>query len=117
MRRTDPADGKSKLYDKKYHTFNFSDRQPVYLDVVRHYEWTDLPQAFKRWIVHQACVRAATQLVSNQELVQMLMVQEQKAMSACQEYETQQGDYSYFGWPANDDVVYRSYQPFRTLMR
>ena len=117
VRRTDPADGKSKLYDKKYHTFDFSDRQPVYLDVVRHYEWTDLPQAFKRWIVHQASVRAATQLVSNQELVQMLMVQEQKAMSACQEYETQQGDYSFFGWNPNDDVVYRSYQPFRTLMR
>ena len=117
VRRTDPADGKSKLYDKKYHTFDFSDRQPVYLDVVRHYEWTDLPQAFKRWIVHQASVRAATQLVSNQELVQMLMMQEQKAMAACQEYETQQGDYSYFGWNPNDDVVYRSYQPFRTLMR
>ena len=35
VRRTDPVDGKSKLYDKKYHTFDFSDRQPVYLDVVR----------------------------------------------------------------------------------
>ena len=80
-------------------------------------EWTDLPQAFKRWITLSASVRAATQLVSNQELVQMLMMQETKAQAACQEYETDQGDYSFFGWNPNDNVVYNSYQPYRTLMR
>ena len=91
--------------------------QPIYLDVVCHWEWEDLPQAFKRWIVHQASVRAATQLVSNQELVQMLMMQEHQGNAACQQYETDQGDYSFFGWNPNDNVVYNSYQPYRTLMR
>ena len=117
VRRTDPSDGKSKLYDKKEHTFNFTKRQPIYFDVVWLWEWTDLPQAFKRWITLSASVRAATQLVSNQELVQMLMMQETKAQTACQEYETDQGDYSFFGWNPNDNVVYNSYQPYRTLMR
>ena len=117
VRRTDPSDGKSKLYDKKEHTFNFTKRQPIYFDVVWLWDWADLPQAFKRWITLSASVRAATQLVSNQELVQMLMMQETKAQTACQEYETDQGDYSFFGWNPNDNVVYNSYQPYRTLMR
>ena len=117
VRRTDPFDGKSKLYDKKDHTYDFTNRQPIYFDVTWYFEWTDLPQAFKRWITLQGCVRAATQLVSNSQLVQMLTVQEQKAMVACKQYETEQGDYSYFGWQPNDNVVYRSYQPYRTLMR
>ena len=117
VRRTDPSDSKSKLYDKKDHSFDFTNKTPVYFDVVWFWEWEDLPQAFKRWIVHQASVRAATQLVSNAELVQMLTMQEQKAQVACMQYETEQGDYSYFGWNPNDDVVYRSYQPYRTLMR
>ena len=34
VRRTDPSDGKSKLYDKKDHTYNFTKRQPIYFDVV-----------------------------------------------------------------------------------
>ena len=117
VRRTDPFDSQAKLYDKKHHTYDFKDRTPVYLDVVYKFDWVDLPPAFKRWIVHQASVRAATQLVSNAELVQMLTLQEQKAQIACMQYETEQGDYSYFGWNPNDDVVYRSYQPYRTLMR
>ena len=104
-------------YNTEVHTYDFSGRTPIYLDVVYKFDWVDLPPAFKRWIVYQASVRAATQLVSNAELVQMLTLQEQKAQIACMQYETEQGDYSYFGWNPNDDVVYRSYQPYRTLMR
>ena len=117
VRRTDPFDGKSKLYDKKTHSYDFTGRTPVYFDVTWFFEWEDLPQAFRRWITLQASVRAATQLVSNTELVQMLMMQETKAQAACQQYETDQGDYSFFGWNPQDNVVYNSYQPYRTLMR
>ena len=117
VRRTDTADGRSKLYDKKDHSFDFTNKTPVYFDVVWYWEWEDLPQAFKRWITLQASVRAATQLVSNKDLMQMLMTQEQKAQVACQQYETDQGGYSFFGWQPNDNVVYRSYQPYRMLAR
>ena len=117
VRRTDPSDGKSKLYDKKNHTLQFHQRQPIYFDVVWYWEWTDLPPAFQRWITIQAQIRAATQLVSNAELVQMLMMNETKAQAACQEYEMNQGDYSFFGWQPQDNVVYNSYQPYRMLTR
>ena len=117
VRRTDPADGKSKLYDKKDHTYTFTNRQPIYFDVVWYFEWEDLPPAFQRWITIQAQIRAATQLVSNPELVQMLMMNETKAQAACQEYEMNQGDYSFFGWQPQDNVVYNSYQPYRMLTR
>ena len=59
-------------YMTKNHTYIFTNRQPIYFDVSWYFEWEDLPQAFKRWITLSASVRAATQLVSNQELVQML---------------------------------------------
>ena len=117
VRRTDPSDGKSKLYDKKDHTYNFKNRQPIYFDITWYWEWSDLPPVFQRWITVQASIRAATQMVTNPELVTMLMQQEVKLQSACQEYEMNQGDYSFFGWNPNDNVVYNSYQPYRTLMR
>ena len=77
----------------------------------------DLAPAFQRWITIQAQIRAATQLVSNAELVQMLMMSETKAQAACQEYEMNQGDYSFFGWQPQNNVVYNSYQPYRMLTR
>ena len=57
VRRTDPFDSKSKLYDKKHHTYDFTGRTPIHLDVVYKFDWGDLPPAFQRWIVHQASVR------------------------------------------------------------
>jgi hypothetical protein len=45
----------------------------------------------------------------------MLSVYEQQARAACVEYECQQGDHSFFGWP--DESAYQSYKPYRALRR
>ena len=58
---------------------------------------------------------AATQLVTNTELVQLLTQQEILARASCMEYECNQGNHSMFGFP--EDSVHTTYQPWRSLRR
>ena len=104
-----------KLYDKMNHTFEFDPLKAIYFDVVWKWDYEELPSAFKRYITLRASGRAATQLVTNPNLVQLLGTQESQARAACMEYECTQGDHTYFGTP--DHTVYRAYQPYRTLAR
>ena len=70
---------------------------------------------FKRYITYRSAVRAATQLVANPHLVQLLQSQEVYARANCMEYECNQGDHSFFGLP--DNSVYNSYKPYYSLSR
>ena len=102
-----------KLYDKVDHTDEFS--VDVKVTKVWLWEYEELPSVFKRYIVHKASARAAIQLVSNPQLVQMLATQEALSRASCLEYECNQGDYSYFGTP--QDTHYVSYKPYHSLAR
>ena len=84
-------------------------------DVIRLYNFEDLPPVFKRFITYRACRMAATQLVANQQLVQLLGSQEALARAALMEYECNQGNHSMFGF--EDDTAYNTYQPWRNLRR
>jgi len=103
------------LYDKIKHTDDFSTIATIDLDVVRLYNFEDLPIAFRRYITYRASRIAATQLVANAGLVRLLGVQEQQARAALQEYECNQADYSMFGFP--EQTAYQTYQPWRNLRR
>ena len=102
-----------RLYDTVDHTDVFTG--DLSLDITYLWPFEDLPMAFKRYITYRASVRAATQLVANPQLVQLLQMQEMFARANCMEYECQQGDHSYFGQP--QDTVYTSYKPYHTLRR
>ena len=112
VRRKD-SDGLWKIYDKVNHTDVFTDDQ--YVNLVWLFDFEDLPSVFKRYITYKACGRAATQLVGNRELVQLLATQELQARAACMEYECNQGDHSFFGLP--HESTYNSYQPYFALRR
>ena len=101
------------LYDKIDHTDVFTSN--LSLDVVKLYEFEDLPIVFRRYITYRASRVAATQLVANPQLVKLLAVQEQQARAALQEYECNQGDHSMFGF--EDNSVHQTYQPWRNLRR
>ena len=101
------------LYDKIDHTDEFDG--DVDLDIVRLYNFEDLPIPFKRFIVYKASRVAATQLVANAGLVKLLGIQEQQARAALQEYECNQADYSMMGFP--EGTAYQTYQPFKNLRR
>ncbi|BCV08485.1 MAG: hypothetical protein CM15mL6_210 [uncultured marine virus] len=58
------------LYDKQDHTDVFTDMaDSIELDVIRLYNYEDLPPVFKRYITYRASRMAATQLVANPQLV------------------------------------------------
>ena len=104
------------LYDKLDHTDDWSELSDgIDLDIVRLLSFEDLPSPFKRYIITKASVRAATQLVGNPQLVQMLQSQEALARATVMEYECNQGNHTMFGLP--DDSTYNSYQPWRSLGR
>ena len=101
------------MYDRNEHTFEFTNDK--YLDIVYLWPFEDLPNVFKRYVTYRSAGRAATQLVSNPALVQLLQQQEQQARAACMEYECQQGDHSFLGFPHNS--VHKAYQPYTALRR
>ena len=115
VRRKDSVDGLWKMYDRVNHTFEFPDDDYFYVNKVRLLKFEDIPAPFQRYIIYKASGRAAVQLVSNQQLQQMLSTFEGQARAACLEYECQQGDHSFFGWP--DESAYQSYKPYRALRR
>ena len=103
------------LYDKQTHTDEFPDVEKFVLDVTRIYEFEDLPPVFRRHITYRASRMAATQLVANPQLVQLLSSQEGLSRASLMEYECNQGNHSMFGFP--EDTVYTTYEPWRNLPR
>ena len=101
------------LYDKIDHTDVFT--SDLDLDIVRLYNFEDLPSPFRRYITYRASRQAATQLVANPNLAQLLQGQESLARAALMEYECNQADHSMLGFEEN--TTYQTYQPFKNLRR
>ena len=112
-RSTDVVMRNGRLYDKVGHTDVFEDSIDV--DIVRLYNYSDLPSVFQRYITTRAASRAATQLVSNPQLVQLLGQQEAMTRAACIEYECNQGDHNFMGFPHS--TSYQTFQPYNALRR
>jgi len=112
-RTTDYVRRNGCVYDKLNHTYEFD--KSIHANIVWKLPYEDLPSVFKRYATIRASVRAATQMVTNKELAQLLATQEAYARASCIEYESNQGDYTIFGTP--DNTMYRSYQPYRALAR
>jgi len=102
-----------KLWDKIDHTYEFTN--DIDCDVVYLYEFENIPPVFRRYVIYKASTRAATQLIANPQLVQLLSQQEAQARAACIEYECNQGNHSMLGF--TDNQVYQTYQPWRALAR
>ena len=104
------------LYDKYDHTDDWDElTDGIDLDIVRLISYVDLPEVFKRYVIYKAAVRAATQLVGNPQLAQLLAQQEALSRAAIMEYECNQGNHTMFGLP--EDSTYNAYQPWRSLGR
>ncbi len=112
-RSKDVVQRNGRLYDLVDHTDVFS--ETLYLDLVTLYPFNDLPNVFQRYITYRTAVRAATQLVSNAQLSQLLKEDEFKSRASCLEYECDKADPSFFGNP--HESVYKSYQPYNALRR
>ena len=112
-RGTDVTKKNGKLYDLVHQTDVFT--QDFNFDIISLLPFTDVPSSVQRYIITRAAVRAATQLVSNTELVKLLKLEEEQAKANALNYETEQGDYNFMGWPS--ESKYRAYQPYKALIR
>ena len=112
-RNRDVVKKDGKLYDNVHHTDVFT--QDFYFDITYQRDFDDIPSAIQRYIIARASVRAATQIVSNADLVKLLQLEEAKTLATAHEYDCEQGDHSFFGFPSESN--YRSYQPFKALIR
>ena len=114
-RQYDVVKKNGNLYDKFDHTDNWSDHTSIDLDITKLIPFEDIPTPFQRYITYRASRVAATQLVANPQLVQLLAQQEALSRAAIMEYETTQANYTMFGFP--EDSSYTTYQPWRNLRR
>ena len=115
VRRRDSSDGIWKVYDRVNHTFEYPDDEYFYFNVVRLLKFEDIPAAWQRYVIYKAAGRAAVQLVANPQLQQMLSTFEMQSRAAALEYECNQGDHNFMGWP--DESAYQSYKPYTALRR
>jgi len=105
-----------KLYDRHNHTYDWTD-ETVECDIVWEFDWVDLPQPIQDFIVARAATYVSQRIVGDQTQYQMLQQQEAYMRALALEYETQQGQFTFFGHPQGHTNYYQSYQPFHALSR
>ena len=108
-----------KLYDKYNHTYDIRDSDTadnLELDIVWWFDWVDLPIPIQDYIVARAAVIVSSRIVGDGGQYQMLQQREAYTRAMALEYETQQGDYTFFGHHKGQNH-YISYQPYHALYR
>jgi hypothetical protein len=114
IRRVDPDDNKPKLYDKTAHTYKWSGT--VSCDVLWLFDWDELPPPILDYIMNRASAVFSQRIIGNMEQYQILTAKAEECRAYALEYETQQGDYTFFGHPQGGNY-YQSYKPFHALYR
>ena len=104
-----------KLYDRMAHSYKWTD-ETVYVDILWEMDWGDIPEPIQAFIVARAASIVSSRIIGDPNQYQMLQQKEAFARAMALEYETSQGDYTYFGAPKGGNY-YQSYQPFHTLQR
>ena len=104
-----------KLYDKEHHTDKWTDGA-VDCDIVWLFDWVDLPRPIQDYITARASSITSSRIIGDNTQYQMLQQKEAYMRAMALEYETNQGDYSFFGHP-DGSHPYVSYQPYKALTR
>ncbi len=103
-----------KLYDKVSHSYTFDN--PISCDITWHFDWIDLPTPIADYITCRAATITSSRLVGDPNQYEILQQKEGMARGNVMEYECNQGDYTFFGYPG-DTNTYRSYKPYNALYR
>jgi len=108
-----------KLYDRQHHTYDLSEisGDEVECDIIWEFDWVDLPEPIQNYITSRAATLVSQRIIGDVTQYQMLQQQEALARATALEYETQQGQYTFFGHPQGQQNYYQSYQPFQALQR
>ena len=107
----------SKLYNRQEHTYKWTHVSPVLCDVVWEFDWVDIPEPVQNFITARACVLVSQRIVGDGVQYSALQQQEAYARAIALEYETEQGQFTFFGHPQDQQNYYQSYQPYQALYR
>lgn len=102
------------LYDKRAKTDKFS--QAVQCTVIYYRKFTDCPPAIQYYISDKAAETLCQRVIGDTSMYQMLAARTESSRTYALQYETEQGDYSFFGSPVGGQY-YVPYEPFDTLRR
>ena len=103
------------LYERNNHTYEWED-ETVYCDILWYFNWQDLPRPIQDYVIKKAAATFSMRVVGDPQLYKVLEGQAAECRAYALEYDTQQGDYTYFGHPQGSNY-YQSYKPFHTLYR
>ena len=108
-----------KLYDRQHHTYDLSDisGDNIECDIVWEFDWVDLPEPIQNYVTARASTFVSQRIVGSTDQYSMLQQQEALARALALVYETQQGQFTFFGHPQGQQNYYQSYQPFQALQR
>jgi hypothetical protein len=115
VRRTD--NGIMKVYDKKGHTFTFTNCEKLYFDIIWMIDFQDIPQPFKDYITCRASRIASNRMVNNTESAKLIEADEAALRALALQYETRQGDYNIFSDFQYQHDANSTYRPFKVLRR
>lgn len=102
------------LYERNHHTFEWNNI--VYCDILWLFDWEDIPRPIQDYVIKRASAVLSMRIVGDPNLYKILDAQALNCRAYALEYDTQQGDYTYFGHPQGQNY-YQSYKPFHTLYR
>jgi len=94
-----------KLYDRTKNTFEFTDE--VVVDMIQLFEFEEIPEVARRYITLRAGRKFQENILGSGEMTQLQYKDEQQALFALREAESQVADYN----------VFDNYDTFRALDR
>lgn len=107
-----------QLYDKIKHTFTFPVNTTIYCDVIWAFDFEDLPQVFKDYIVIKATRIFYDRVAGDIDAVKFKIFESDEGMARanCLSYDTQTSEANVFGIETGQNY-YISYTPYRALAR
>jgi len=103
-----------KVYDKRNKTTKFDG--PIQCDVIYYRVFTDCPPSIQYYISDAASMVLCQRIIGDGDMYRMLSQRVEESRTYALQYETVQGDYSFFGSPVGGKY-YVPYEPFDTLRR
>jgi len=102
------------LYDKRNKTSIFT--KSIQCTVTYYRTFENCPPSIQYYIVDAAATLLCQRIIGDRETYQMLQQRTMESRTYALQYETEQGDYSFFGSPVQGQY-YVPYEPFDTLRR
>ena len=104
----------NRLYDKRNKTDTFN--RNIQCTVIYYRVFEACPPSIQYYIVDAATALLCQRIIGDDSMYQMLQQRTMESRTYALQYETEQGDYSFFGAPVSGQY-YVPYEPFDTLRR